>query len=176
MNSVKLKLVGINSKLIPNIFIDDQYVKCKKNEFGSYETDFQTEKDEIKIAFSRELELKSKLWWLYAILSFIVSVFGIFNPPYDRKCISMDCSFIVKLKDVNNINKDVNNINIKFNSLSSSGRAVEVETETSFEEIKNEYTVDKIAKRRWIILLIARILAWIGIAILLGWLIANQIG
>ena len=169
MNSVKLKLVGINSKLIPNIFIDDRYVKCKKNEFGSYETDFQTEKDEIKIAFSRELELKSKLWWLYAILSFIVSVFGIFNPPYDRKCISMDCSFIVKLKDVNNIN-------IKFNSLSSSGRAVEVETETSFEEIKNEYTVDKIAKRRWIILLIARILAWIGIAILLGWLIANQIG
>lgn len=169
MNSVKLKLVGINSKLIPNIFIDDQYVKCKKNEFGSYETDFQTEKDEIKIAFSRELELKSKLWWLYAILSFIVSVFGIFNPPYGRKCISMDCSFIVKLKDVNNIN-------IKFNSLSSSGRAVEVETETSFEEIKNEYTVDKIAKRRWIILLIARILAWIGIAILLGWLIANQIG
>ena len=169
MNSVKLKLVGINSKLIPNIFIDDQYVKCKKNEFGSYETDFQTEKDEIKIAFSRELELKSKLWWLYAILSFIVSVFGIFNPPYDRKCISMDCSFIVKLKDVNNIN-------IKFNSLSSSGRAVEVETETSFEEIKNEYAVDKIAKRRWIILLIARILAWIGIAILLGWLIANQIG
>ena len=168
MNSVKLKLVGINSKLIPNIFIDDQYVKCKKNEFGSYETDFQTEKDEIKIAFSRELELKSKLWWLYAILSFIVSVFGIFNPPYDRKCISMDCSFIVKLKDVNNIN-------IKFNSLSSSGRAVEVATETSFEEIKNEYTVDKIAKRRWIILLIARILAWIGIAILLGWLIANQI-
>lgn len=168
MNSVKLKLVGINSKLIPNIFIDDQYVKCKKNEFGSYETDFQTEKNEIKIAFSRELELKSKLWWLYAILSFIVSVFGIFNPPYDRKCISMDCSFIVKLKDVNNIN-------IKFNSLSSSGRAVEVETETSFEEIKNEYTVDKIAKRRWIILLIARILAWIGIAILLGWLIANQI-
>lgn len=169
MNSVKLKLVGINSKLIPNIFIDEQYVKCKKNEFGSYETDLQTEKDEIKIAFSRELELKSKLWWLYAILSFIVSVFGIFNPPYDRKCISMDCSFIVKLKDVNNIN-------IKFNSLSSSGRAVEVETETSFEEIKNEYTVDKIAKRRWIILLIARILAWIGIAILLGWLIANQIG
>ena len=169
MNSVKLKLVRINSKLIPNIFIDDQYVKCKKNEFGSYETDFQTEKDEIKIAFSRELELKSKLWWLYAILSFIVSVFGIFNPPYDRKCISMDCSFIVKLKDVNNIN-------IKFNSLSSSGRAVEVETETSFEEIKNEYTVDKIAKRRWIILLIARILAWIGISILLGWLIANQIG
>ena len=169
MNSVKLKLVGINSKLIPNIFIDDQYVKCKKNEFGSYETDFQTEKNEIKIAFSRELELKSKLWWLYAILSFIVSVFGIFNPAYDRKCISMDCSFIVKLKDVNNIN-------IKFNSLSSSGRAVEVETETSFEEIKNEYTVDKIAKRRWIILLIARILAWIGIAILLGWLIANQIG
>lgn len=168
MNSVKLKLVGINSKLIPNIFVDGKYIKCKKNEFGSYEANFETEKDEINIAFSRELELKSKLWWLYALISFIVSVFGIFNPPYDRKCISMDCSFNIKLKEANDIK-------IKFNSLSSSGKAVELETENSFEEIKNEYIIDKIAKRRWIILLVVSIIAWIGIAILLGWLIAKGI-
>lgn len=169
MNLVKLKLVGINSKLIPNIYVDDQYLKCKKNEFGSYEANIQTEKDEIKLSFSRELELKSKLWWLYALISFVVSIFGIFNPPYDRKCISMDCVFKIKLNDVNDIK-------IKFNSLSSSGKAVELETENSFEEIKNEYIIDKIAKRRWLVLLIVRILAWIGIAILLGWLIAKNIG
>lgn len=168
MNSVKLKLVGINSKLVPNIIVDDQYVQCKKNEFGSYEANIETEKDEIKIAFTRELELKSKLWWLYAIISFIVSVFGIFNPPYDRKCISMNCIFNIKLKDINEIK-------IKFNSLSSTGKAVELETENTFEEIKNEFYIDKIVKKRWIILLIVRILAWIGLAILLGWLIAKKI-
>lgn len=168
MNSVKLKLVGVNSKLVPNIIVDDQYVKCKKNEFGSYEANIETEKDEIKIAFTRELELKSKLWWLYAIISFIVSVFGIFNPPYDRKCISMNCIFNIKLKDINEIK-------IKFNSLSSTGKAVELETENTFEEIKNEFYIDKIVKKRWIILLIVRILAWIGLAILLGWLIAKKI-
>lgn len=168
MNSVKLKLVGVNSKLVPNIIVDGQYVKCKKNEFGSYEANIETEKDEIKIAFTRELELKSKLWWLYAIISFIVSVFGIFNPPYDRKCISMNCIFNIKLKDINEIK-------IKFNSLSSTGKAVELETENTFEEIKNEFYIDKIVKKRWIILLIVRILAWIGLAILLGWLIAKKI-
>ncbi|MCI5797379.1 MAG: hypothetical protein MR024_01980 [Firmicutes bacterium] len=168
MNSVKLKLVGVNSKLVPNIIVDDQYVQCKKNEFGSYEANIETEKDEIKIAFTRELELKSKLWWLYAIISFIVSVFGIFNPPYDRKCISMNCIFNIKLKDINEIK-------IKFNSLSSTGKAVELETENTFEEIKNEFYIDKIVKKRWIILLIVRILAWIGLAILLGWLIAKKI-
>ena len=168
MNSVKLKLVGVNSKLVPNIIVDDQYVQCKKNEFGSYEANIETEKDEIKIAFTRELELKSKLWWLYAIISFIVSVFGIFNPPYDRKCISMNCIVNIKLKDTNEIK-------IKFNSLSSTGKAVELETENTFEEIKNELYIDKIVKKRWIILLIVRILAWIGLAILLGWLIAKKI-
>ncbi len=168
MNSVKLKLVGVNSKLVPNIIVDDQYVQCKKNEFGSYEANIETEKDEIKIAFTRELELKSKLWWLYAIISFIVSVFGIFNPPYDRKCISMNCIFNIKLKDINEIK-------IKFNSLSSTGKAVELETGNTFEEIKNEFYIDKIVKKRWIILLIVRILAWIGLAILLGWLIAKKI-
>ena len=81
----------------------------------------------------------------------------------------MDCVFKIKLNDINDIK-------IKFNFLSSSGKAVELETENSFEEIKNEYIIDKIAKRRWLVLLIVRILAWIGIAILLGWLIAKNIG
>ena len=86
MKTVNLRFIGINSKVIPNIYVDGQVIKCKKNDFGSYEAALQTEKDEIQISFSRELELKGRLWWLYALISFIVSVFGIFEPPYDRKC------------------------------------------------------------------------------------------
>lgn len=169
MNTLKIKLTGVSPRIVPDIFVDGQYVKCRKNEYGSYEADVQTDKEEVKLAFSRELELKSKLWWLYALISFVIGVFGIFNPPYDKKCISADCVFNIKLKEQSEVK-------VKFNPLSAKGKAVALETENTFEEIKNEYYVDKAAKRRWIILLIVRIIAWIGLAILLGWLIAKGIG
>ena len=168
MKTVNLKFVGVNSKFVPNIYVDNKYVKCKINEFGSYEVNIQTEKDEIEIAFTRELELKSKLWWLYALISFIVSIFGIFEPPYDRKCISINCLFKIKLKEENNIK-------IKFNTMTTTGRAVEIETENNFEEIKNEYNIDKIAKRRWIILLVVKLVCWIALAILIGYEISRFI-
>lgn len=166
MRTVNLKLVGVNSKVNPKILVDGQYVKYKKNEFGSCEATVQTEKDEIEIAFSRDLELRGKLWWLYALISFLVSVFGIFEPPYDRKCISMECLYKIKLNDTNEIK-------IMFNSLTSSGRAVEIETQNEFEEIKNEYLVDKTAKRRRKVLLFIKIFVWIGTAILLGYFLSK---
>ena len=170
MKNVNFKLVGLDSKVIPNVLVDGEVISCKKNEFGSYEVNIQTEKDEIEVAISRELELKSKLWWLYALISFIVSVFGIFNPSYDRKCISIECLFNLKLSEENNT------IKIKFNTLSTSGKAVTVEGSDNCEEIKNEYSIDKTAKRRRIALLIIEIIVWIGVAILFGWLISKQIG
>lgn len=170
MKNVNFKLVGLDSKVIPNVLVDGEVISCKKNEFGSYEANIQTEKDEIEVAISRELELKSRLWWLYALISFIISVFGIFNPSYDRKCISIECLFNFKLSEENSA------IKIKFNTLSSSGKAITVEGCDNYEEIKNEYTIDKTAKRRRITLLIIKILVWIGLAILIGWLISKQIG
>lgn len=168
MRTINLKFVGINSKVIPNVTIDGQIVKFKKNEFGSYEASIQTEKDEIEIAFSRQLELQGKLWWLYAMISFIVSIFGILEPLYDRKCITMDCLFKIKLDEVNDIK-------VKFNSLSSTGKAVELETLNEFEEIKNEYHIDKKVKKRWIAILVVKIICWIGLAFLLGYLLLKYL-
>ena len=165
MKNVNFKFVGLDSKVVPTVLVDGEVIACKKNDFGSYEANIQTEKDEIEVAISRELELKSKLWWLYALISFIVSVFGIFNPSYDRKCL-----FNFKLSEENNA------IKIKFNTLSSSGKAVTIEGADNYQEVKNEYTIDKTAKRRRIALLIIKILVWIGLAILFGWLISKQIG
>ena len=167
MKSINLKLVGINSKVIPTIKVDDQIVVCKKNQFGSFETNIQTEKDEVELSLTRNLELKAKLWWLYALVSFIVSIFGIFEPFYDRKNISIDCKFKIKLNDTNDIK-------VKFNSLTSQGKAVEIETTNEFEEIINEYKIDKQAKKRWIILLILKIIIWIALAILIGYFIIKR--
>ena len=171
MKTVNLRFIGINSKVIPNIYVDGQVIKCKKNDFGSYEVALQTEKDEIQISFSRELELKGRLWWLYALISFIVSVFGIFEPPYDRKCITMNCAFSVKLGDA-----DANLIMVRFNTMTKKGRAVEIDTQNEYEEISNAYEVDKTAKRRWAVHIVFKLIAWVAIAVIAGYLISKYIG
>lgn len=168
MKNVKVKLSGLSSKVVPNIYVDGKRVQAKKNEFGSYELDLQTEQSTMELAFSRELELKSKLWWLYSLISFIISIFGIFEPLYDRKCITIDCVFKFNLEDTNDIK-------IKFNTLQKSGRAVEIETTLKYDEIKNEYEVDKIAKRRWIIMLVFKLIVWVAIAIVAGYLLATKL-
>ncbi|HIT43916.1 TPA: hypothetical protein IAA91_03675 [Candidatus Avacholeplasma faecigallinarum] len=117
MNTVNFKLTGINSKIIPTLIVDNQVIKLFMNEFGSYEGMLETDKDELEITLTSEHELNSNLWWLYSLIAFIVSVLGIFNPFYDRKCIAIDCSF--KL----HVNKN-SNIKFKFNTLKKQQKAV----------------------------------------------------
>ncbi len=168
MNAIHCKLVGLQKNFIPSVQVDGQYIFFKKNEFGSYEAQIQTEKEEIEFILSRDLELKGKFWLLYAILSFIISIFGIFEPLYDRKCISLHCHFKMKLNQTNEIK-------IKFNSLQPSKKAVEIETQNECIEQTNEYQVDKLAKKRWIILLLIKLIVWLIIAILLGFFISKTI-
>ena len=167
MKTINLKMSGISSKLNPIVKIDDSVIKGKKNEFGSYEASYETEKDEVEISISRNLELNSKLWWLYSLISFIVSIFGIFEPPYDRKNIVVDCKFVVKLNDINEIK-------IKFNSMAKQGKAVEIETQNEFNEIKNEYYVDKKAKTKWRILIILKLVIWVAIIIVGVYFLINR--
>ena len=68
-----------------------------------------------------------------------------------------------------------NEIKIKFNSLQPSKKAVEIETQNECIEQTNEYQVDKLAKKRWIILLLIKLIVWLIIAILLGFFISKTI-
>ena len=115
MNTVNIKLTGVNSKFNPIVKIDDNVINLKKNSFGSFDATYETDKNEIEITIFRNLELKSRLWWLYALFSFIISIFGIFEPFYDKKNIDVDCKFVVKLKESNEIK-------INFNTLSNQGK------------------------------------------------------
>lgn len=168
MRNVKLKFVGINSNFRPVIKVDGQIIKAKKNEFGSYETDYNTDNDNVEISIERNLELNAKLWWLYVIISFIISIFGLFEPPYDKRCIVIDCKFNVKLNDTNEIK-------LKFNTMNSQGKAVEIETQNQVDEIKNEYYVDKKAKTKRNIITLIKILIWIVLIIGIIFFISEKI-
>ena len=168
MRNVKLKFVGINSNFRPVIKVDGQIIKAKKNEFNSYEADYNTDNDNVEISIERNLELNSKLWRLYVIISFIISIFGLFEPPYDKKCIVIDCKFNVKLNDTNEIK-------LKFNTMNSQGKAVEIETQNQVDEIKNEYYVDKKAKTKRNIITLIKILIWIVLIIGIIFFISEKI-
>ena len=168
MRNVKLKFVGINSNFRPVIKVDGQIIKAKKNEFNSYEADYNTDNDNVEISIERNLELNAKLWWLYVIISFIISIFVLFEPPYDKKCIVIDCKFNVKLNDTNEIK-------LKFNTMNSQGKAVEIETQNQVDEIKNEYYVDKKAKTKRNIITLIKILIWIVLIIGIIFFISEKI-
>ena len=108
------------------------------------------------------------MWWLYVIISFIISIFGLFEPPYDKKCIVIDCKFNVKLNDTNEIK-------LKFNTMNSQGKAVEIETQNQVDEIKNEYYVDKKAKTKRNIITLIKILIWLVLIIGIIFFISEKI-
>lgn len=166
MNQVNIKVTG-GIKLHPVIFIDGKQFKVKKNEFGSLQVAYETEKDSMDLQIFKYLELGGKFWFLFAILFFIISVFGILNPFYDRKCIVIDCHYVIKLKEKNDIN-------IVFNNLVDQGRAIEIKTENEVEEIKNMFYVDKKVKKRWIILIVTQVCVWVAIIVTAITLLATR--
>ena len=167
MKKLNVKLAGTSKKFQPYVVVEGQMIKLKKNEFGTFEGAFETEKDAVTVEVFRNLELLGKLWWLYSLISFIVSVLGIFEPWYDRKCIALECKCVVTLSEVSEMK-------INFNPLAKSGKAVVVETNSDVIEIKNAYYVDKKAKLRWRLLLAFKIVVWVVAIILVVYFIANK--
>ena len=166
MNEVNIKVTG-GIKLNPVIFVDGKQLKVKKNQFGSLQATYTTDKDSIDLQIFKYLELSGKFWFLFAILFFIISVLGILNPLYDQKCIVIDCHYVVKVKEKTDVN-------IIFKNMVDQGQAVEIKTENEVEEIKNIYYVDKKVKKRWIILIVTQVCVWVALIITAITLLATK--
>lgn len=158
MNKIDVKIVGEKS-LNPSCIIDGNHIDLKKNNYGVLEGSYQTEKDEIQLTVCRYLELNDKWWLLMSIIFFVISIFGIFNPPYDKKCIQIEYMASVKLKDNSEIKLKINNYKL-------TDKAIECESNCEISENINKLAVDKKAKKRLSILKLTQIVAWIGIIVI----------
>jgi len=159
MNTLNLKLVN-TANINPTIFVDGKKVKFKKNNFGSIVAETQTDKNEVELSIYKFLELSSPLWWLWAIIYYIVGLFGIFDVFYPKNCYSIDCKVKVKLNSTNC------KLDISFGSISGE-KAIEYSpSNCEVEELKNEFYLDKTAKNRRKILLVTKIISWFIIPIL----------
>lgn len=168
MKKLSVKITGVPKKVHLYTLVDGQMIKLKKNQFGAYEGEFETEKENVAVEVFRSLELLGKLWWLYSLITFIVSVLGIFEPWYDRKCIALECKYVVSLKETSEIK-----INLK--PLSKEGKAVDVESDSEVMEVNNVFYIDKKAKLRWRLMLAFKIIIWIVAIILAIYFIAINI-
>lgn len=166
MKSVNLKLLGLNASVTPIVKINGEDTPLTKNQFGGYELNYQTEDEEIEVEVSRRFELKAKLWWLFMIISYIVSILGIFEPIYDKKSIDIIGKYRFKLNENNEIK-------FRFNPLAKQGKAIELESQCELLELENRYQVDKKVKTRKTVYLIIKILVWIAVAVLVGYFISR---
>lgn len=167
MKKLNIKLTGLNLKVRPFCLVDGKQVKLVEDKFGGFDATVETENSQVEVEVSRVLEHSGKLWWLYSILSFIVSLFGIFEPRYDKKCVAINCKLKVNLNETCELK-------LKFNPFSSS-KACEIETQCEYIEISNEYYVDKTAKRRWRLSVVFKVIAWVAIIVAAVVLIAKAV-
>ena len=157
MNKLSLKLLGVD-KLKPNVYVDGKRIKYKKNKYGAIECQCECANPEAEVVITKQSELASKWWLLMNILFFVISIFGIFEPPYDSKGIMVNCKFVVSMAADTSVT-------VQVNSLTSTGTFANINSTSTIREISNSYLVDKTIKRRWRIQAALRFFLFIAAAI-----------
>ena len=153
--TLRIKCNGTAS-LRPVIYIDGKAVKIKKNRFGNYLIEHKTEKDNAEVVIRQFPELSGRLWLIMALLFYFISIFGIFNPPYERRCLNIKCRFTVYLGEGNT------DLSLVFRTNKAGGRALELNEGAPVEEFVNECTVDVRAKNRLRVVRVLQAIGWVA--------------
>lgn len=155
MNVVNISV----SKLPANayLFIDGKPINLEGKRGINQTASYQTENGIIEITVKKLSEMSDKLWFFWGILFFLISFLGIFNPRYDRRCVTVEYTQKFQLYPQNNIHLEFNRViagkpavNVRFSCL-------------AYRETANVYGVDKQAKKRFRILSAVEALIWLAV-------------
>lgn len=165
MKTLKVSMVSTLHSHICTM-VDGTPIKLKRNRSGLFEGSYNTDKDDIELSVYKYLEIKSKLWLLMSLVFFVVSLFGLISPRYDKRCIVLEYKVNIKLKE---------NTEVKLSAsrFVDNGRAFEITTDADVKEITNIAYVDKVAKRRLRILRAIEAVLWIALIIVIIALLAK---
>ena len=166
MKNLSIKILGLTEKNQPFFYLNGKEVIPKKNQFGSFQIDYETNDEEITLEMYKVLEINGRLWLITALFFYIISLLGILSPRYDKACLYISCKYQIKLNENNEVK--ITFINQKDNN------RVEIETDCSYKEIECEFYHDKKAKKRLRILAFIKPLIWILSIILIIYLIINH--
>ncbi len=157
MRQLNLRIFGVN-KFSPSVYIDGERINSKLNKHGNFEVTYQTEKEQVEVTVRKHLEIANKGWFLWSVIYFIFSLFGLFDVKFDKHCIVMDCKYRVTMAENTKLKLKVN--------LNSKDKCITAECDTSVEELEYNCYVDKKAKKRIKVTKILRVFA--GIALIIG--------
>lgn len=159
MKQLEIKLNGRLPQHL-GVFIDNESVALKRDNYSGTAT-YSTEKEKVEVCIYSYLELNGPLWFLVSMFFFVISLFGIFAPRYDKKCVVCSVKFFLTLGEQETVN--VKFIPPTVNGKEIGGRAVEVSSDFPFEVTENSYSVDMQAKKRRKILFVIKLILWLAV-------------
>ncbi|MCM1043802.1 MAG: hypothetical protein NC350_06355 [Corallococcus sp.] len=152
MNTLSIK---INKSVFTTseVTVDGQSVRFVKNKFGNYEHNLKTEKNAVEITLKTRNELNDRFWFLWSMLFFLISCFGIFDVRYNKNCLSYDCKFIISLTGSS----------VTVAPQNGNEQRVAVVGDCAVAELSNNVFKDERLKKRFKILRLTKLLTWIVI-------------
>lgn len=156
MNKLKIKIKAPLKNLC--VEIDGKVIEPKQNDYSNYYYDIETEKSSVNVVITRLLELETKLWWLWQMLYFVVSLFGILDLKQDKKQLKVFYNAEIELNGENFVDFTINR---------SGDKAVNIlNTNAEIKETENKLEKSKTAIKRKKIIKYSKIGAWILIFVI----------
>ena len=138
MAKLELNITGYNDTL------NSMLINSKKQKLGGLNQGIRKcyfEGDKAEIVIFKTHQYIGKFWWLWSIFFYLISIFGIFDSYYNKRCLVVDFRFNV------NLDKD-KTINLKIQNFEDGGKYAEIESVEEFEEISNIQYFDKDAQKK----------------------------
>jgi len=122
------------------IYFDGKPIKYKTS-YGHRIYSYETQGDSVEIEIYHYNEVALKHYILFHIIFFLISILGIFNKRYDKRCISVKYKAILKLNEASNVVA-------KYNGNFNKEGAIELETDLEYEVLENTKEKDLNAIKR----------------------------
>ena len=139
MVKLELEFVGLKS-LEGYVTVDGKYVKLKKVK-GKYFCNLETNQEKSEVIIYKSHEYTSKHWFLWNAFCFLISLFGLFDTSFNKKCLVQDVRFTIStMQDTRAV--------IRRQNFVDGGAMVNVETSAAIGMITNQQYYDKAAKKK----------------------------
>jgi len=141
MTKLRLEISGFN-KALNNMTINGKYQKVKKVRRSNLRyVEFETDEKVSQVSICKTHEYVGKLWWLWNLVYFFVSIFGLFDNKIDKRCGIIDCKFKV------NTEKDTV-VKLEVQNFGENDKFANIESESNVTEIANVFKFDTEAQKK----------------------------
>ncbi len=141
------------------VLVDGNWISGK-NVKGKTIYEYQTEKSQVELNIFSLHEFSGKFWWFFALIYYLISIFGLLNPKYEKS------GKVFNYKGVVNLEENTF-IKISYPIAKVGEMALNFFEKTELNNESNVYYVDETIKKRVktfkFIKIIAFVLALLGV-------------